>query len=651
MRVHLIAAASALALPAAAAQAQTPAARGDEVVVTANRIPTLAEQVGGSVTVITASEIERRQLRTVVDILQTVPGLNAPQLGGFGAQTSVFTRGGNSNQTLILIDGIEASDPSNANGAFDFGHLLATDIERIEVLRGPAAGIYGSTAIGGVVNIITKTGRGKPGGYAEVEGGSHGTFNQRAGASAGGERWDFSAALQHLKTDGESATAARFAVPGFERDPDGYENWTASFKGSILPTDNTKLSLVVRHTQSELDLDVTREDPDSHSEQRSTFMRVEGSGSFFNDVWTPTIGAAYTKHDRKLRNDPDRVEQTVNADPLQATLQRTDDTGRRYKVDWRNDLKFVPWNVLSVGVERRRDELDEATSSRFDSGFGPFIIAGNTSVSQDINTFYVQDRVELFDSLFVTGDVRRDDVDSLEAEYTWRLSLAYLYRPTGTRIKGAIGTGFRAPALFELFGFTANNFGGTFRGNPNLDAEHSRGFEAGFDQSLWDKRVSFGATYFRSQVNNLIVCSITTCNNVARAEIYGVESFAAFSVTKDINLRVDHTYIQAENVATGGELQRRPRHKAGLTAGWSPLEGASLNAGLFFISRFADAGFNGGTTHTGGYTVVNVSGAYDITPMFGVFGRIDNIFDRDYQVADGFAGRGRAGIVGVRAQF
>jgi vitamin B12 transporter len=650
MRTRVLAA-GLLLLASPPLHAQTSTA-GDEVVVTANRVPTRAEQVGGAVTVITGAEMERRQIRTVVEALQAVPGLNAPQLGGTGSQTSVFLRGGNSNQTLVLVDGIEASDPSAANGAFDFAHLTATEIERIEVLRGPAAGAWGSNAMGGVINIVTRSGRGKPSGYAEIEGGSDLTFNQRAGLSAGGERWDAALGVQHLKTEGESVTPSRFAVRGFAPEADGYENRTLTFKGGVLPTENTRLGLVLRHTQSRAEIDVTREDPDSTNEQRSTFLRGEASGRFFDDLWTPTAGLAYTRHDRKLRNEPDRVEQIVNNDVANATTQLTDDNSTRIKADLRNDFRFVPWNLLSVGFERKRDEMEEATFSNFNSGFGPFTIQGRSLAAQDTNTVYVQDRVEFSDRLFVTGDVRGDYVDTFGAEYTWRVSPVYALRETGTRLKGSIGTGFRAPALFELFGFTANNFGGAFRGNRALGAEHSRGFDAGFEQAALGSRVTFGATYFRSEIKGLIVCDINTCNNVARARISGVESFAATKLGEDVSLRVDHTWMLTENVATGTELQRRPQHKTGLTVGWTPLPGASLSAGMVWLSSFADTDFiTGRLRTTKGYALFNLAGGYDLNESLRLFGRVDNLLDREHQVADGFAGRSRTAIIGLRAGF
>jgi vitamin B12 transporter len=644
-------AAGLMALASLPVHAQT-TAQGDEVVVSASRVPTRAEQVGGAVTVITGEEMERRQLRTVVDALQTVPGLSAPQLGGVGSQTSVFLRGGNSNQTLVLVDGVEASDPSASNGAFDFAHLTASEIERIEVLRGPAAGAWGSNAIGGVVNIITRSGKGKPAAYAEVEGGSHKTFNQRAGASAAGERWDVATGIAHLKTDGQSVTSKGFAVRGFERDPDGYENWTASFKGGVLPTDNTRLSLVLRHTESEADLDVTREDPDSHNRQRSTFARGEATGRFLEDVWTTTAGFSYARHDRQLRNAPDLVERVVNNDAANATLQLTDDNGTRMKADWRNDFRFVPWNLASVGIERRRDEMEEATFSRFDSGFGPFVINGHTIAAQDTNTVYVQDKVDLSDRFFVTGDVRGDYVDGFGSEYTWRVSPVYVLRETGTRLKGSAGTGFRAPALYELYGFTSDNFGGNFRGNPALGPEHSRGIDAGFEQAMLDNRVSFGSTLFHSEVKGLIVCDTTSCRNVARARINGVESFAAVKATDTLGLRLDHTWMLTENVATSTDLQRRPQNKTSITATWTPVPKASLSATAMWLSDFADTDFvSGRLRYTEGYMVVNAAAGYDVTDGLRLFGRVDNLFNRDYQIADGFAGRGLTAIAGVRAGF
>lgn len=162
---------------------QTNQGSGDAVVVSPTTVPTPSDQSGSSVSVITANDIERQQLRTVRDVLATVPGLNVVQNGGPGGQTSVFIRGTNSNHVKVLIDGIDLSDPSNPNEAFDFGQLLTGDIERIEVLRGPQSGLYGSDAIGGVISITTKAGNGPPKVTLSTEGGSFGTTNERASLS------------------------------------------------------------------------------------------------------------------------------------------------------------------------------------------------------------------------------------------------------------------------------------------------------------------------------------------------------------------------------------------------------------------------------------------------------------------------------------
>ena len=181
---------------AAAAEAAVSLA---EISVSATGLPTPIAATGSSVTVLTDKVLEEQQRRTVPDALQQVPGLNVVQTGGPGGQTSVFIRGANSNQTKVLIDGIDATDPSNPNGSFDFGQLLTDDLSRIEVLRGPQTGLYGSDAIGGVISFTTKRGEGPSRVTLRTEGGSFGTFNQFGRISGAQDGFDYSVSIQHFR--------------------------------------------------------------------------------------------------------------------------------------------------------------------------------------------------------------------------------------------------------------------------------------------------------------------------------------------------------------------------------------------------------------------------------------------------------------------
>ena len=216
------------------------------VVVTATRIPTPELEIASSVTVVTAEEIAARQIRTLPDLLKEVPGLNVVQSGGPGGQTSVFMRGTNSNHTKVLIDGIDVSDPSSPNASFDFGQLLTQDIQKVEVLRGPQSGLYGSDAIGGVINVITKSGSGPPQVSGSLEGGSFDTFNQVAHVSGSLDQFHYAATIDHLHSGATAVTPLDYLPPGQQRIDDAYDNLTTSTKLGFDVTEHFDLGLVAR---------------------------------------------------------------------------------------------------------------------------------------------------------------------------------------------------------------------------------------------------------------------------------------------------------------------------------------------------------------------------------------------------------------------
>ena len=221
------------------------------VVVTATKIETPTTEIGSSVTVVTNDEIERNQHRTLPDVLETVPGLNVVQTGGAGGFTSVFIRGANSNQTKVLIDGIDANDPSE-DGRFDFGQVLTADLARVELLRGPQSGLYGSDALGGVINIITKKGEGPPHFTGTLEGGSFDTFNQSAGLSGSVSRFNYSFNVAHFLVDDTPVTPSDLLPPGRKRIDDSYENTTLSTRLGAEFTETFGIDVVARYTNSTL---------------------------------------------------------------------------------------------------------------------------------------------------------------------------------------------------------------------------------------------------------------------------------------------------------------------------------------------------------------------------------------------------------------
>ena len=308
-------AALALALFALPANAQVNTVELPTIVVSPTLLPTLASKLGSSVTMITATDIQRQQLRTVPDALRKVPGLDIVQTGGPGGQTSVFLRGTNANHVKVLIDGIDVGNPSNTNGSFDFAHLLTDDIQSIEVLRGPQSGLYGSDAIGGVISITTKKGEGPPKVTATVEAGSLGTFNQTVSLRGAQANFNYAFNVVHLRSTDIPVTPLHLLAPGEKRNNNNYDNWTYSTKLGADLTDNVAVNLAARYTDPKLGFtgdDFTLfpldypEALQSTQRNRNFYGRGEAVWSLFDGRFKNYFGVNYTNQwDRNLDPNAD----------------------------------------------------------------------------------------------------------------------------------------------------------------------------------------------------------------------------------------------------------------------------------------------------------------------------------------------------------
>jgi vitamin B12 transporter len=628
-----------MALAAAAAlpvQAQT--VEADEVVVTATRLPTPLEQVASTVSVITAADIERHQYRTLPDALDAVPGLNVVRTGQAGSATSVFVRGTESNHTLVLLDGMEIIDPSTPDGAFDFSDILLYDVDRIEILRGSQSTLYGSDAIGGVVNIITKRSRKPFDANASLEIGSHTTFNQTAGVGGRQGPLDFRLGIQRFSTEGESITPPRRRPPGTEED-DGNENVNGLINLGLDVSDQVRLEAVGRYVNSETELDVRPEDPNAFRERREAFGRAGAQVTLFDGVFDNRFNAAYSNYDRESKDPPDVLSPAFSASRFE---------GSKLKFDWQGDLYLIDNHVLTLGAETEEEKAD--TASAFSSGF-----SSQTSRKVRTNAYFAQIQSALFERLFTAVGVRLDDHERFGGEVTWRVAPTYLHTETGTRLKGSYGTGFKAPTLVQLFG--ANfflPFGQIFAGNPALQPEKSRAYDVGFEQPLFDRRLVFGATYFDIDIKNLIAFNSTFSSlvNVGRAETHGVEAFLDVRPWDIAGLRFDYTFTRSENPTTGTDLLRRPKHKGSATLRVVPFTNAELALSVVYTGRRKDIStINFAQISTSSYTLANLSASFQMTDTWRLFARVNNLFDKDFEPANGFNGQGLTGIVGLRGIF
>jgi vitamin B12 transporter len=629
--------------PAAAQQSSTPrnsathdqdAVRGSDnsdVAVSPTGLVESVEQTASSVTVITSKEIEAQQRRTLPDVLKAVPGLNVVQTGGPGGETSVFMRGTNSNHTKVLIDGIDASDPSTPNRTFDFGQMLASDIERVEVLRGPQSGLYGADALGGVILIYTKKGNGPPRVTTAVEGGSFGTFNQAASMSGGADRYNYSVNITHYRADDIPVTPFDLLQPGERRFGNTFDNWTYSTKLGVDVTRDVTVNLIARYTDGSLRFTGDTYDPFTFSSHPANYQSATDVDDFYSRgevVWRALGGDLTSYFGINYSNS-----QTQNID---RDLGDSFYQGDRIKYDWRSVMKVAPGYTVVTGAEHQNEQFT-----------GPDVFAEEWN-----NGIFAELQSEVFRSFFLAANVRFDDNENFGGHTTWRVAPAYIIEATGTKIKGSIGTAFKAPSLSQRFQDYPSSF---FFGNPDLNPEQSMGYDAGFEQSIFRGRAQFGATYFKNGITGLIQSSydpstfISTLLNIGKAKTEGVEAFVAADLTEDLRARIDYTYTEATDEDTGAWLLRRPRNKASFSLGWTPTEKLLLTGSVLFYGDSLDIDRSKFTNVIlPSFTVVNVAADYKLTDTMNVFGRIDNLFNERYEIPDGFQATGIGVFGGIR---
>ena len=618
--------------PADAQQAGT-SGKDQTLVVSPTGTVTPIDQIASSVTVITAKDIERDQRRTVPDALSTVPGLNVVQSGGPGGQTSIFMRGTNSNHTKVLIDGIDASDPSNPNRTFDIGQMLTSDIQQIEVLRGPQSGLYGADALGGVISIITKKGEGPPRATGSIEGGSFGTFNQTAALSGAQDRINYSFNVAHFRATDVPVTPLELLPPGQKAIGNNYDNMTYSTKLGADVSENLTLNAVARYTDATLRFTGDTFDPVTFA----SFPAAAQSTQIVHQLNTRGE-AVWSVFDGRIKNYFG-VNYTNNwnynispGDPAAAIT-----TGDRLQYDWHSVTQLTPYHTVVIGAEQQTETLQTSTVS-----------------AQNVNKAgYVELQSQFANRLFLVENIRQDDNDQFGEHPTYRLAPALIVPFTETKLKASYGTGFKAPTLNQLF---VNFPAFFFFANPNLKPEESTGYDAGFEQPLFNDRLRFGSTYFHNNIQNLIqsvsdpVTFSSTLANIGHATTEGTESFVSARITDRVRVRADYTFTRAVDTDAGLELLRRPKEKWSANVIWNPIDPLTLSATLLHIGSFVDASrdFSIPRLLAPGYTLLHLAAEYVVTDQLKVFGRVDNATNVHYQNPTGFLQPGLGVFGGIR---
>ena len=631
------------------AAAADSAPQAGEVVITAARTPIPLESAGSGTTVISREEIEARSPQFLSDLLRDVPGFAVTRNGGTGQQTQLRVRGAEANHVLVLIDGIEANDLTR-DDAFDFSHLLAADVERVEIVRGPQSALWGSDALAGVVNIITRRATGTRAALA-VETGSNGTVDTRA--SVGGARGDFdgSFSLDHFQTDGINVSQR-----GSEAD--SYRNTTLNTRAGWQALPELRLELSGRYTRADVDTDGDLglgipSDTNGATAIEQAYTALRGALDTLDGHWRHEAYGSYS-HMGNRDLDPQAF---IDAEV----------TGDKYKTGYQSSLRGTTehWlpaaHVLTIAFDYERQTFRQR---------GPVSIFGDPNMRHALQVFgYAGEyRLTVLQNSTLTVSGRWDDNDSFADIGTWRVAFSQVFPATGTTLSTAYGTGQKAPTFYDRFGFSTNGlFSPVFIGNPNLEPEKSRGWELGLQQALWQDRLRIGATYFNERltdeingyVTDALGLTATALNQPGTSHRDGVEFSLRARPARQWETSVNYTWLDANQIdrATGRRVEeiRRPPQAVSASARWKSedlLTSFDLHlthSGARQDDTFLPPLYAAVRTTLDDYTLVGITARRKLLPWLSLQARLENVLDQQHVEVFGFRSEGFSGYVGLSA--
>jgi len=635
--------ASSLLLLSSSVAPPADAGDADAIIVTATRSPTPVAELPQTVTVLDKPAIDRAQDIGMSELLLRTPGISLSRNGGYGTTTTLRIRGAESEQTVVVIDGVKLNDPASAGGGYNFANLLVGDTGRVEILRGPQSIFWGSQAIGGVVNVVTTAPSEALEGSIDVEAGSRQTASGRIALGGRTGRLNWRIGGQVFTTDGISAISPAFG--GRERD--GYTNRGVTGRADLAITENVSADLRAYHSRGRFDFDSTTADSPEYGFNREFVGYAGLNATMLGGRLRHRLGYGHTDTNRR------------QYDPRRQRTRSFDSAGRNRRIEYQGNFDLADGWALIFGAENER--------SRFRSVSPPASLATSVPApargKAEITSLYGQVSARPLPGLTLTGGVRSDD-HSRYGRKTLYAAGGVWALPTGTTLRASYGEGFKAPTLFQLF----SDFG-----NAALDPERAHGWEAGVEQHLFDQRFTVRATYFERDSTGLIIfssCAATSglplCfrpgttirrsgyyQNVSRAQAHGVEAEAALHVDR-LTLDGNYSWTASEDrspgAATFGKwLPRRPRHSANGSVSYAWPAGLTTGAAVRWAGHSFDNISN--MIRLDAYTLVDVRAELALSPAVRLFARIENLFDEKYMTAFRYGTLGRSAHAGIRGRF
>ncbi len=602
----------------------------DPVVVSASKVASPLSQVGSSMTVITREDLEQQGIHNVGEALTLAPGVDVVTSGGPGQLAEAYIRGAESGRTLVMINGVEINDAISPGRSADFSHLSLDNVERIEILRGPQSAVYGSGAMGGVVNIITRQGAKAWHGSMDVSGGKYSTWNtlaEVAGTSAGvdmnlGASWGTSKGFSAAKR------TQTYAEPVPDLEPNGFRFWTVDLGLGYAISPDWSTHASYRQGREDAQLDYFGNDAGDtlnftkNSVQQSAHWDMTGR---LNAWWQQTLSAGLAQDDREYHDEP--APGVDNASTYH---------GRNVNLDWRHQVDVVDWNSVVAGINYRQEQ-----GRSQDPQYGDYFDEQSTHLSG----LYLEDRITQWGAVLDVS-TRWDNYDRYGARFTCRLAPVYTWAPTGSSVRGSWGTGFNAPSLYQLY---------SSYGNVELQPETSAGWDAGVEQKIGNA-CKAGVTYFQTDFANQINYDFSTNRyaNLGKVQTQGWEVFGAAVPMEDLTLRLGYTKLTANDLTKQDTLgpvplDRRADYKFTLDAGYQ-WQGIGLHASAQRVGpRWGRE--NGTRVTLNPYTLVNLRLAYAVTKELEAYVKFDNVLDADYTEVVGYNTPRFSALGGLKYQW
>ena len=606
----------------------------EEILVYASLVPISSERSANAITVINYEQIKNRSVSSISELLRDVPGLAVSKSGVQGSQTQIRVRGSEANHILILIDGIEANNPAQSD-ELNWGTLVAADVERIEVIRGPQSSMFGSDALSGVINIITKNAKNPKSLKIFSEKGSFDTLNN--GASIGFRNASFDArfGLSQLKTDGNNISRT-----GNEKD--GYENKNLTFKSGWRINEKLRTSFSARHSDgmneydSDIDFDGLVDDQDKVAKFENTIMGIKLDYLDSKKKWQHHAAIAQSTNDNK--DFQDGLLGTATAST-------------------KDQIRFISslhWDKFAQRISFLAEQEKEKFKQRgLINDYGIYgIFDPNQDQRRKTNSIAIEYRADILDKITLAASTRRDDNSEFKDSNTYRFEIIYDLSPHA-RLRSAYGIAIKNPTFTERFGFYTN-----FIGNPFLQPEKSTNWELGLDQKFYNRNLTLSATIFNSELENEIDGNVfdpitfgyTATNKSGFSKRNGLEINSFVKLSKNVTISASYTFTDSQERDASGKYQlevRRPRHISSFNLSWQQSDAFNINTNIQYNGSQKDA-VNSSNVKLAEFTIVNISANLNLSKKLNAYLRLENLLDESYEEIFGYQPLGFGANIGIR---